>query len=245
MKYKIFLLIFILNSCSVNSTKFENRSTYSSKGFAYIYNDEDYQKKTINGKLDNSQLQASHKDLKINSLIKIINPVTKESITVKNVKRIDYPDFYKILITPKIAEKLNIQNDLPLVEIIEIKKNKSFVAKKAKIFNEEKKISSNAPVTSVKISNISKNPTLKNKLTKKKFFILIGSFYSKETADFLKKRITLEIPAYDTNKLKVVKKSNKEIQLLSGPYITINLMKNDYSKLKKLGFEDLDITTND
>ena len=154
MKYKIFLLIFILNSCSVNSTKFENRSTYSSKGFAYIYNDEDYQKKTINGKLDNSQLQASHKDLKINSLIKIINPVTKESITVKNVKRIDYPDFYKILITPKIAEKLNIQNDLPLVEIIEIKKNKSFVAKKAKIFNEEKKISSNAPVTSVKISNI-------------------------------------------------------------------------------------------
>ena len=245
MKYKIFLLIFILNSCSVNSTKFENRSTYSSKGFAYIYNDEDYQKKTINGKLDNSQLQASHKDLKINSLIKIINPVTKESITVKNVKRLDYPDFYKILITPKIAEKLNIQNDLPLVEIIEIKKNKSFVAKKAKIFNEEKKISSNAPVTSVKISNISKNPTLKNKLTKEKFFILIGSFYSKETADFLKKRITLEIPAYDTNKLKVVKKSNKEIQLLSGPYITINLMKNDYSKLKKLGFEDLDITTND
>ena len=245
MKYKIFLLIFILNSCAVNSTKLENRSTYSSKGFAYIYNEDDYQKKKVNGKLDNSQLQVSHKDLKINTLIKIINPVTKESLTIKNVKRLNYPDFYKILITSKVAEKLKIQNDLPLVEIIEIKKNKSFVAKKAKIFNEEKKISSNAPVTSVKISNISKSPALKNKLTKEKFFILIGSFYSKETADFLKKRITLEIPIYDTNKLKVVKKSNKEIHLLSGPYTTINLMKNDYSKLKKLGFEDLDITTYD
>ena len=202
-------------------------------------------KKTINGKLDNSQLQASHKDLKINSLIKIINPVTKESITVKNVKRLDYPDFYKILITPKIAEKLNIQNDLPLVEIIEIKKNKSFVAKKAKIFNEEKKISSNAPVTSVKISNISKNPTLKNKLTKEKFFILIGSFYSKETADFLKKRITLEIPNYDTKKLIIRNKSNKESNLISGPYSAINLMKNDYILLKSFGFEELDIIINE
>ena len=245
MKYKIFFLIFILNSCAVNSTKFENRSTYSSKGFAYIYNEEDYQKRTISGKLDNSQLQLSHKDLKTNTLIKIINPVTKESLTIKNIKRINYPDFYKILITSKVAEKLKIQKDLPLVEIIEIKRNKSFVAKKAKIFNEEKKISSNAPVTSVKISNISKNPTLNNNLSKEKFFILIGSFYSKETADFLKKRITIEIPNYDTNKLKVVKKNNKEIHLISGPYTTINLMKNDYSKLKDFGFEELDIIINE
>ena len=245
MKYKIFLLIFILNSCSVNSTKFENRSTYSSKGFAYIYNEEDYQKKSINGKLDNSQLQASHKDLKINSLIKIINPVTKESITVKNVKRLDYPDFYKILITPKIAEKLNIQNDLPLVEIIEIKKNKSFVAKKAKIFNEEKKISSNAPVTSVQISNISKNKKKKKNKKENEIYILIASFYSEEVAQFLKKRITKEIPEYDVKKLIIKKKSNKEINLISVPYTTMNLMKNDNISLKKIGFEDLDISIYD
>ena len=245
MKYKIFILIFILGSCTVNSTRFENRTTFSSKGFAYIYNEEDYQKKTINGKLDNSQLQIAHKDLKINTLIKIINPSTKDSLTIKNTRKINYPDFYKILITSKVAEKLNLQNDLPLVEIIEIKKNKSFVAEKAKIFNEEKKISSNAPVTSVKISNISKNKSLKNKHRKQKFFILIGTFYSKETADFLKKRITIEIPNYDSKKLKIEKKSNKEINLISGPYTTINFMKNDYSKLKNLGFEDLNITTND
>ena len=59
------------------------------------------------------------------------------------------------------SNKLNIEQKLPFVEILEIKKNKSFVAQKAKIFKEEKKISSNAPVTSVKISNISKNKTRK------------------------------------------------------------------------------------
>ena len=46
---------------------------------------------------------------------------------------------------------------------MEIKKNKSFIAEKAKIYNEEKKISSKAPVASVKISNISKNKTVKLK----------------------------------------------------------------------------------
>ena len=123
----------------------------------------------------------------------------------------------------------------------EIKKNKSFVAKKAKMFNEEKKIPSNAPVTSVKISNISKN---KKKISKQKiedFYILIGSFYSQETAEFLIDRISKEIPAYNIQKLKIIRESNNKINLISGSYNTINLMKNDYINLKNFGFEELDI----
>ena len=68
---------------------------------------------------------------------------------------------------------MNLNKDLPLVEILEIKKNKSFVAKKAKIFNEEKKISSNAPVTSVQISNISKKRKIKKNIKKNIIFINI------------------------------------------------------------------------
>ena len=41
-----------------------------------------------------------------------------------------------------------------------------------------------------------------------------------------------------------LKKTNK-ISLLSGPYKSINLMKNDYIILKNFGFEELDIITND
>jgi len=37
-------------------------------------------------------------------------------------------DFYKILITKPVALKLKIDEKLPLIEVLEIKKNKSFVA---------------------------------------------------------------------------------------------------------------------
>ena len=244
MKFNIIFIFIFLTSCTTNVTKLENRSPYNSKGFAYIYNDQDYETKIISSKLDNSKEQVSVYNLKTNSLIKIINPNTKESLTINNYKRIQYPDFYKILITEKVAEKLSLDPKLPLVELIEIKKNKSFVAEKAEIFNEEKKISSNAPVTSVKISNISKNnPSKKN--IENEFYIVIGTFFLLETAEFLIKRIKKEIPIYDIKKLKIVKKSNKEIRLLSGPYNSINLMKNDYIYLKNFGFEELDISTDE
>ena len=245
MKYSFILCAILLFSCSSNITKLENRSPYNSKGFAYIYNEEDYNNKIIKGKLDNAELQISHSTLSNNTLIKIINPKTNDSIIIKNFKKIQYPDFYKILITKKVSEELNLDLKLPLVEVIEIKKNKSFVAKKAKIFNEEKKISSNAPVMSVQISNISKEKKKQRALKKDQFIILIGSFYREDTVVFLKQRINKEIPEFDTNKLKIIKKSNKKINLVSGPYTTIDTMKNDYFKLKKFGFEDLDISTNE
>ena len=116
--------------------------------------------------------------------------------------------------------------------------------KKTKIYNEEKKISSNAPVTSVQISNISKNKS-EEKKNKEDFFILIGTFSSQEITEFLRKRIIKEIPQYDTKKLVVKKRNSKEIDLLSGPYKTINFMKNDYILLEKFGFEDLNITSNE
>ena len=156
MKYKIIIVFLVFYSCTINNTKIDNRIPYNSKGFAYIYNDEDFKNNIIKGKLDNSLMQVSHSNLNNNTPIKIINPKNNESLTIRNFKRIKYPDFYKILITKKVAEKLGIQSNFPLIEILEIKKNKSFIAKKAKIYSEEKKISSNAPVTSVQISNISK-----------------------------------------------------------------------------------------
>ena len=244
MKFNLILILIFISSCVPNYTKLENREAYNSKGFALIFNEQDYNKKFIRGKLDNNLLEIAHPNLRVNSLIKIINVKTNESIILKNTKNIKYPDFYKILITKSVADRLLIDMNLPLVEIIEIKKNKSFIAKKAKIFNEEKKIPSNAPVTSVEISNISKNKKIK-KTEKEKMYILIASFYSEEVAQFLKKRITKEIPEYDVKKLIIKKKSNKEINLISGPYNTMNLMKNDYISLKKFGFEDLDISIYD
>ena len=136
MKFKLFTLYFLLVSCTSTYTKNDNRIPYNSKGFAYIFNQNDYEAKIIKNKLNNELLQISHKDLKIGTLIKLINPKTKESLVLKNIKKIKYPDFYKILITETVANKLNINKELPLIEILEIKKNKSFIAAKAKIYQE-------------------------------------------------------------------------------------------------------------
>ncbi len=240
MKFNLFIILFFLVSCTYTNNN-SNKKIYSSSGFAYIYNEQDYNDRIIKGKLDNSKIQISHQKIKTNALVKIINPKNKESIIIKNFKKVKFPDFYKILITKPLAEKLNINPEIPLVEIIEMKKNKSFIAEKAKIFNEEKKISSNAPVTSVKISNISKNKKNQTKKNSIEFNILIASFYSKDTAIFLKERIIKEVSSYDSKKLNIYKSKNNEINLISGPYKAVNLMKNDYILLKKFGFEELDI----
>ena len=70
---------------------------------------------------------------------------------------------------------------------------------------------------------------------------MIGSFTEKKQAKFLKQRIIKEIPNYDVKKLRIKKQSNKQTNLISGPYSAINFMKNDYIRLKKFGFEELDI----
>ena len=189
--------------------------------------------------------QISHQSLKTGTLIKITNPKNNESVVLKNIKRIKYPDFYKILITNSVAKKLDLDPNLPLLEIIEIKKNKSFVAKKAKIYKEEKKISSKAPVDTVQISNISKNKLKNSKKKTDKLYIHIASFYSMDTARFLKQRIIKEVEDLNAKKLKIQKINSKETQVISGPYNSVNLLKNDYIKLQNFGFEELNIFINE
>ena len=227
MKFKLIVIFILTISCSSNLPKSEIKKTYSAKGFAYIYNDADFKNKIINGKLNNDNMEISHQKLKNGTLIKIINHKNKKSIVLKNKKRIKYPDFYKILITNTVAEKLQLDPEYPLLEIIEIKKNKSFIAEKAKIYNEEKKISTKAPVASVEISNISKDKKKRDIKKPDNMFIHIGTFYSVETAQFLKERIVKELTDFNNRKIKIKKINTKENQVISGPYNSVNLLKND------------------
>ena len=249
MKFKLFILIFLFSSCiqgSVNSPK--SNVFFNSKGLAYIYTDEDYENRIIKKRLDTSLLQVAHNQLRPGTLIKIINLKTKDEIIIKNSKKINYPDFYKIMVTDKVAQELNLTEEFPFVEILELKKNKSFVAKKTKIYKEEEKIHSKAPVESVKIDNISKNkkrPKFKKKLSDQKIFIIIGDFYSQSSAEVLVDRINKKLTNFDMKKLSIKVVNTNKIRLLSGPYRSINLMKNDYIQLKNFGFEELDITINE
>ncbi len=249
MQFRIIIIIFLLSACAQgNFISPKPKVFFNTKGLAYIYNDIDYDNKIIKQKLDNNTLQIAHKDLRPGSLIKIINLKTNDEIIIQNTKKIDYPDFYKILITEQVARKINLTEEFPFVEVLEIKKNKSFVAKKTKIYKEEEKIHSNAPVETVKIDNISKNTNKiksKKRINNEKIYIIIGDFYSKNSAEILKDRITNKLSNFDSKKLSVKMINKNKIRLLSGPYRSINLMKNDYIQLKNFGFEELDITINE
>ena len=245
MKFKIIFILFFVLSCSTPLSTINQKKPYTAKGIAYIYNDFDFNEKIIKGKMNNNIMQISHQNLRTGTLIKIINPKNNKNLILKNVKRIKYPDFYKVLITRSVAEKLNLDPNLPLLEIIEVKKNKSFIAEKAKIYNEEKKTPSKAPITSVQISNISKNKS--KALTKKnnEIFILVASFYSFDTAKFLEQRIIKEVSDLEIKKLKIKRVNSKETQVILGPYSSVNLLKNDYIKLQNFGFEELNIFINE
>ena len=98
----------------------------------------------------------------------------------------------------------------------------------------------------MQISNISKNKIIKKlKKNSDKVFIQVASFYSVDTAKFLKQRLLKDLKKIDKNKLKIKKINNKETQVILGPYISINLLKNDYIMLKNFGFEELDILINE
>ena len=163
MKFKIFILFFLLSSCVSNgvSNKKSNFIPYSSKGFALIYNErEDYKQKIVSSRLNSDKLEVGHNKLNKNSIIVITNPENKKSITMLVSKKVKYPNFYKVLITEGIAKKLELNNELPsFIDIQQKIKNKSFVAKKAVTHSEEKIVSDKAPVTDIKITNIS---TVKN-----------------------------------------------------------------------------------
>ena len=140
MKFRLILIFFLILSCSPQLSTLNKKQPYTAKGFAFIYNDNDFKEKIINRSMNNDILQISHQNLKTGTLLKIINPKNKESVVLKNIKRIKYPDFYKVLITEPVAKKLELDLNLPLLEIIEIKKKTNLsLLKKQKFLMKRKK----------------------------------------------------------------------------------------------------------
>ena len=244
MKFNLLIIFLFTISCSVQINNSSKKSSYTSSGFAYVYNENDFLNKIISKKLDNNELLLGHNRLRVGTVVKILNPENKKSITLKIKKKVNYPDFYTILITDPIFQKLELNAESPFVEIQEIKKNKSFIAGKATTFSEERKVSNKAPVMNVKIDNISKNKKSK-KAKKYTYTILIAEFYSIESAKNLKKKLD-DIAFNSANKKLLIKKKKKNsFELILGPYKAVNSLKNDYIALKDYGFEDLEIKINE
>ena len=240
MRYSILFILFFLLSC--NSIKYNDKKkeTFSGKGFAYIYNQGDYENKIIKFKVDNEKIFVGHNSLKTGTALILINPENNKKINTQVSKKIEYPDFYKILITKKIASFLELDEKAPFIEIVEIKKNKSFIAKKAEMHAEEKQVPNKAPVEKVKISNLGKK-SIKKLEGKPKFVIILGNFYSLKSAQNLKKRIYSESQLLKNKKISIKKINDNNYEVFLGPYYTINIIKNDYIALKQINFEEIDV----
>ena len=240
MKFSLIFITFFLLSCSNGTFNTNNNKSYTSKGFALIYDENDYKKKIISTKLNPNNIEIGHNQLNRNSFVVITNPINKKSLKLKVTKKAKYPDFFKVLITEKLANELNLNLKMPYIEIEKRVKNKSFIAKKAITHTEEKNVLTKAPITKVKISDISRNSSSHSKNQyANKYAIIVGNFYSKKWAESLIDILVNEDIKKEVFKVNKLGKNN--YQLLAGPYTSINALKSDYFKLNRYGFDNLDL----
>ena len=142
MKFNLsYILIFVfLFSCTtdifqdmkiIKKQSKVREPTYSSKGFALIYEDSIFEKKIVNKKLNNDQNYVLHSFLKNNTLVYISNPFNSKSLTAKVRKTLKYPSIYNIVITKKMADNLDLDFNNPYVEFYTIKKKRQIYCKRS------------------------------------------------------------------------------------------------------------------
>ena len=243
----IFAYVISLYSCAdynVNKVKHKKvKQYYSSSGFALIYEDNLYKKKILNKKINNGEIKVMHNLLKMNTAIRIINPANSKVIETKIYKKVNYPKIFTIVVSKKIASILELDLDNPFVEVIEVKKNKTFIAKKTNTYEEEKNVAEKAPVDKIKMDSLTNNKDeVKKKVLKKNnFIILINDYYYEDSAINLKNELLAKT---GFSNILVKKISNNKYRLLAGPFKNFNALKTTYISLNNLGFEDLNIYKN-
>ena len=236
----MFICFIALYSCADYKTNKETQKKekqyYSSSGFALIYDDELFIQKIINKKINNEDIKVMHSQLKVNTPLKIINPVNSKVIETKIYRNANYPKIFNIVISKKIASILELDVNNPYVEVIEVKKNKIFIAKKTNTFDEEKKVAENAPVDEITMDDLSKEELdIKKEISKEiNFILVINDFYFEDSANNLKTEL---VEKTKMNNISIEKINNKKYRLFVGPFKNFNALKNTYISLNNLGFE--------
>jgi len=249
MNYRLFitlLLSFLLLGCvekadtkfKKTQADFENR--YKNSGFALIYNSD---LKDIK-KIEPRSLNIYHKSLKKKSLVKIINPENNKYL-IAEVKsnRIKFSNFYNSILSLRIAEELELNLDEPFIELVSITKDSTFIAKKAKMFDEERSVAEKAPVDGIQINDLNVINVKKKTNNSKNFSysIKVADFYYKDTAEMMTNKIKSEILI---NNINIIKLSETKYRVLIGPFSDIKSLKNTFENMNLLNFENLEILKN-
>ena len=249
MNYKTIIIIFfnlLFLGCSQlpneksKNINFEFRDKYSNLGFALIYDDQISQI----SKLESRSLDIYHKSLKKKSSVKILNPKNGKYL-IANVKsnKVKFSNFYNSVLSSRIAQDLELDSLEPYVQLELISKNSIFIAKEAKMFEEERSVAEKAPVDGILINdlNIKTNKKKKTKIDTFSYSIKVADFYFKDTAQIMMNRIKNEA---SINKLKIKELSKTKYRLLIGPFNDIKSLKRSFEKMNSFNFENLEILKN-
>ena len=247
---KLLILCFILLNNCTTTTLTKNKSSNSlnnpfiNKGFSLIYSDKFYDNKIISKKINERSLVIFQKNLKKNTIVKITNILNNKSIIGTVGNNADYPLFTNAVLSLRIANEIELNENESYVEILEILEDTVFVAKRAKTFEEEKKVANKAPVNNINISDLNiKEINTKNELNKKfSYEIKIADFYFNDTALLLVDRIIKETNIKDA---KIKKVNEKKYRVYAGPFNNINSLQKSFNDISILEFENIEIIKND
>tara|TARA_S200000501_G_scaffold58499_1_gene48893 strand:- start:307 stop:1059 length:753 start_codon:yes stop_codon:yes gene_type:complete len=217
---------------------FENK--YKNSGFALIYND------NLKGikKLEDRSLDIYHKSLKRKSTVKITNQKNgKYLIAVVKSNKIKFSNFYNSIISLRIADELELDLNEPLIDITLVSENSTFVAKKAKMFDEERRVAEKAPVDGIQINDLNVKKEKKKSDTVKLFSysIKVADFYYNDSAKLMIDRIKNEV---QIKNLTINRLSKTKYRVLIGPFDDIKSLKNAFEKMDYFNFENLEILNN-
>ena len=243
---RLIILCLLLNSCEYSpNDKSPSKHNglgkkYNNSGFALVYNDD---LKNIK-KLESRSLSIYHKNLKKRSLVKITNPANGKYL-ITNVKsnKVKFSNFYNSVLSTRVAEELELDLSEPFVELVLISKDSTFVAKKAKMFEEEREVAEKAPVDGIQINDLNVKK-IKKKITKNKNFsysIKVADFYYKDTAQMMIARIKKEA---SIKNIRIIKITETKYRLLIGPFNDIKSLKKSFEKMNSFNFENLEILKN-
>jgi len=244
-KILTFLLFLILNSCVTTPVEKKDSSTtlksyFLNKGFTLVYNEDLYKEKLVKGKIDDRSLIIFQKNLKKDTKVKITNLINSKYIIANVGKKVEYPYFYNSVISRRISKNLEIDKLEPYVEIKELLEGSSFIAKKAKTFDEEKNVASKAPIDDIQIKDLSNNKKKKSKVNIKKFsyIIKIADFYFEKSAAQMKTRVLNET---SIKKVNINKLSKNKFRVYLGPFNNLNSLKKSFNAINVLQFDTIEI----
>jgi hypothetical protein len=194
--------------------------------------------------LENRSLDIYHNSLKKRSIVKIINPKNGNFLMAEvKSNKVKFSNFYNSILSPRIAEELDLNSNEPYIKIILVAKNSTFIAKKAKTFDEERIVAEKAPVDGIQINDLNKIKVKKKKIKEKVFSysIKVADFYYKDTAISMLTRIKIET---GINNLSIRELSKTKYRVLIGPFNDIKTLRDSFEKMNYFEFENLEIIKN-